>query len=88
MAEKTKILYAADVRETDTFSDPSVEVVGIANHEHVVDDLRDAKRWQDDELRGLVKLAGGYEGQSLLSVVTRLVEEVEHTRRMEQEEAP
>jgi hypothetical protein len=83
MAEKAKILYAADVRETDTFTDPSVEVIGIANHEHVVDDLRDTKRWQDDELRGLVKLAGGYPGQSLLSVITKLIEEVEHWRELQ-----
>lgn len=81
---KTKILYAIDVRETDTFpgEPPSVEVVGIANHEHVVDELRDALRWREDAERGLTKLAGGYPEQSLLSVITKLVEEVEHYRQI------
>lgn len=85
--EKTKILYATDVRETDTFNggDSAVEVVGLVNHEHVVDYLRDRLRDREDETRAIGRLVGAFKGQSVLAAVFRMVEEVEHYRELRRE---
>lgn len=82
MAEKTKILYATDVRETNTFDDAHkvVEVVELVNHEHVVDAKIEDLRNERMMLRALARLAGALPEESAISAVMRLVEEAEHYR--------
>jgi hypothetical protein len=90
MAEalKATVYFAEEVRQSDTFAQTggnpseSVEVVLLPEYERAVDASIDGERWHKAELRGLVRLAGGSEGESPLAVVTRLIEEVEHYRRM------
>lgn len=80
--EKTRVLFARDVREANTFGGPPpVEVVELANHERVVDGLREDNRNMVDELAVIDRLTGALPDQTTLSAVLRVVREAEAYRQ-------
>lgn len=75
-------LIKRDPAGDQAFLSEREEVVKLVDVEHAIDALRDELRDEHAEGRGLLRVVGAYPGESLIAAVVRLVEEVEHYRKM------